>query len=293
MDAEKATYSITRMAQLLGVSRSGFYDWRRRRDAPPSPARQRRAALTDKIIGFHAASDHVYGSPRILADLREEGERVSAKTVAKLMRANGIVGISPRRFSPVTTFPGPDPQPIPDLTNRRFDRGRLNAVWTSDVTYLATDEGWLFLCAVRDGCSRRVLGWAVDDHQRTDLVETALRRAVTLRGQLPGKVIFHADRGCQFTSRQLAEAAAELPILQSVGRTGVCWDNAATESLWSTLKTEFYNRYRWASKREAKLAVGRWIEERFNRLRRHSALGMLSPVRFENHLTMQAATAAA
>ncbi len=156
MDAEKATYPITRMAELLDVSRSGFYDWQRRRCAPPSPARQRRAALTEQIIGFHAASDHVYGSPRILADLRENGQVVSAKTVAKLMRANGIVGISPRRFVPVTTFPGPDPQPIPDLANRRFDRGRLNAVWTSDVTYLATDEGWLYLCAVRDGCSPRL-----------------------------------------------------------------------------------------------------------------------------------------
>lgn len=125
MDAEKATFPITRMAGLLGVSRSGFYQWRRRRGGLPGPAQQRRAALTEKIIGFHAASDHVYGSPRILADLREDGERVSAKTVAKLMRTNGIVGISPRKFVPVTTVAGPDPQPIPDLTNRRFDRGRV------------------------------------------------------------------------------------------------------------------------------------------------------------------------
>ncbi len=122
----------------------------RRRDAPPSAAQLRRAALTEMIAGFHAASDHVYGSPRVLADLREAGEVVSVKTVAKLMRDNGIVGISPRKFTPVTTFPGADPQQIPDLANRRFDRGRLNAVWTSDVTYLGTDQGWLFLCAVRD-----------------------------------------------------------------------------------------------------------------------------------------------
>ena len=290
MDAEKADYPISRMAELLGVARSGFYDWAHREQAPPTPAQQRRAALTEKIVEFHAASDHVYGSPRILADLREAGDVVSAKTVAKLMRVNGIVGISPRAFTPVTTLPGPDPRALPDLVGRAFDRGELNAVWTSDITYLGTDEGWLYLCTVRDGCSRRVVGWAIDDHLRTDLVETALRRAVTLRGAFPGKVIFHADRGCQYTSQQLAEAAQDLPILQSAGRTGVCWDNAAAESFFATLKTEFYNRYHWASKSAAKTAVGRWIEERYNRLRRHSSIGMLSPVRFEDQL--QAAQAA-
>ena len=247
--------------------------------------------LTERIIAFHAESDHVYGSPRILADLSADGQTVSAKTVAKLMRASGITGISPRVFTPVTTLPGPDPQPLPDWTGGSSTAGSCNAAWTSDVTYLRTDEGWLYLCAVRDGCSRRVVGWAVEDHLRTDLVETALRRAVTLRGTFPGKVIFHADRGCQFTSRQLADAAKDLPILQSVGRTGVCWDNAAAESFFSTFKTEFYNRYRWATKSAAKRAVGRWIEERYNRLRRHSAIGMLSPVRFEDHLH-QAAQAA-
>jgi len=127
---------------------------------------------------------------------------VSAKTVAKLMRQAGIAGISPRGFVPVTTQAGPDPNPVEDLVGRRFDRGELNVVWTSDITYLATGEGWLYLCAIRDGCSRRVLGWAVEDHMRTDLVEAALRRAVTLRGELPGKVIFHADSeygGCRYS----------------------------------------------------------------------------------------------
>jgi putative transposase len=282
MEAEKATYEIARMARLLEVSRSGFYDWVRREKAGPSPAQQRRAELTAKIITQHAESDHVYGSPRILADLREAGETVSGKTVAKLMRAAGIVGISPRGFLPVTTQPGPDPQPLPDLVGRRFDRGELNQVWTSDITYLATGQGWLYLCAIRDGCSRRVVGWAIDDHLRTDLVETA---------ELPGKVIFHADRGTQYTSQQLAEACSDLPVLQSVGRTGVCWDNAAAESFWSTLKTEFYNRRTWPTKAEARQAVGGWIEERYNRLRRHSAIGMISPVRFEQ-LHIQTAQAA-
>jgi putative transposase len=291
MAAEKANFSVTRMARLLQVSRSGYYDWARRQGQGPAPAEQRRAELTVKIIHFHDESDRTYGSPRILADLREAGEVVSAKTVAKLMRQAGIVGISPRGFVPATTQPGPDPQPLPDLAGRRFDRGQLNQVWTSDITYLATGQGWLYLCAVRDGCSRRVLGWAIEDHLRTDLVETALRRAVVLRGELPEKVIFHADRGTQYTSQQLADACADLPVLQSVGRTGVCWDNAAAESFWSTLKTEFYNRHHWPTKAQARLATGAWIEERYNRTRRHSSIGMISPVRYEqlNTQTAQAA----
>jgi putative transposase len=291
MDAQKATFTIARMARLLAVSRSGYYAWAGRQGAGPSPAQQRRADLTAKIVGFHEASDAVYGSPRILADLHDAGEQVSRKTVAKLMRQAGIVGISPRKFTPVTTVAGPDPCPVPDLVGRAFDRGRLDAVWTSDITYLGTDQGWLYLCAVRDACSRRVLGWAIEDHLRTDLVEAALRMAVTLRGQLPAKVIFHADRGTQYTSTQIAEAVEDLPVLSSMGRTGVCWDNAPAESFWSTFKTEFYDRHHWATKAEAKTASARWIEERYNRNRRHSSIGMLTPVRFEELQTQTAQAA--
>lgn len=212
MDTERATFGIARMARLLDVSRSGYYAWAERQAAGPTPAQLRRGQLTDKIIGFYAESDHVYGSPRILADLRADGECVSAKTVAKLMRANGIVGISPRKFTPVTTVPGLTPAQIPDLVERRFDQGVLNAVWSSDITYLGTDEGWLYLCAVRDGCSRRVIGWHIADHLRTDLVEAALRMAVTMRGVLPDQVIFHADRGCQgglnWSSQRLDDGGA-------------------------------------------------------------------------------------
>ena len=292
MDTEKAHYGIARMARLLEVSRSGYYDWANRQTAGPTPAQQRRAALTDKIRTFHADSDGVYGSPRILADLREAGETVSAKTVAKLMRRNAIVGISPRKFIPVTTIPGPDPHRLPDLVKGCFDHGVLNKVWISDITYLGTDEGWLYLCAIRDGCSRRAIGWQIADHLRADLVQDALTMAVTMRGQLPDKVVFHADRGTQYTSAQIAEAAAELGILQSVGRTGVCWDNAAAESFWSTLKTEFYDRHHWATKAAAKQAVGAWIEDRYNRHRRHSAIGMVSPVAFEQAIAHRQQTAA-
>nr|WP_157073296.1 IS3 family transposase [Kribbia dieselivorans] len=292
IEVEKATYTVSRMAHLLGVSRSGYYAWAARQGAEPGPRAARRADLTVKIKVAHDASDGVNGAPRILADLREAGEVVSRKTVAKLMQENEIRGISPRPWRPVTTLPDPNPHSIPDLVARRFDRGELNAVWTSDITYLATGQGWLYLCAVRDGCSRRVIGYAFADNLHTDIVETALRRAVTFRDGDTTGVIFHADRGCQYTSAQLAQAAQDLGVRLSVGRTGVCWDNAQQESFWSTLKTEFYDRHHFATRAEAITAVSTWIETVYNRRRRHSALGQIDPVAFEHQLTTVADQAA-
>jgi transposase InsO family protein len=190
IEAEKANYPITRMCALLEVSRSGFYKWRSNRGRGPTPAQQRRAELDAKVATLHKASDGVYGTPRILANLRDDGETVSRKTVAASLRRQGLAGISPRTFAPATTIVDLD-APIPDdLVKRRFDVGALDRVWTSDITYLRTGEGWLYLCAVRDGCSRRVIGWAIDEHMRTDLVEAALAMAVAMRGELaePGGI---------------------------------------------------------------------------------------------------------
>jgi putative transposase len=291
IEAQKANFTIVRMTGLLELSRSGFYKWRAAGLAGPSPVQQRRTLVDAKVKAFHDASDQVYGAPRILADLREDGMAISRKTVAASMRRQRLAGISPRRFTPVTTVVDLDAHRPTDLVDRRFDRGELDAVWTSDITYLSTGEGWLYLCAVRDGCSRRVLGWAVEDHMRTDLVESALSMALTMRGHLPGQVIFHADRGTQFTSGQLARFARRHDIAQSVGRTGVCWDNAQAESFWSTLKSEFYHRYYWPTKKAARLAVGDWIERIYNRRRRHSKIGMITPVDFENRHTQTAQAA--
>jgi putative transposase len=193
IEAEKATYGIKQMCELLEVSRSGFYKWRKTRDAGPSPAQQRRAELDAKVAAFHKASDGVYGAPRILADLRADGETVSRKTVAASLRRQGLAGISPRTFAPATTVVELDAVMPKDLVERRFDTGELDRVWTSDITYLRTGEGWLYLCAVRDGCSRRVIGWALDEHMRADLVESAVAMAVAMRGQLADDVILHAD----------------------------------------------------------------------------------------------------
>jgi putative transposase len=291
IEAEKASYTIKRMCELLEVSRSGYYKWRRARESGPSPTTARRAEVDAKVAVFHRASDGVYGAPRILADLRADGERVSRKTVAASLRRQGLAGISPRRFAPATTVVDLDAAVPQDLVRRRFDTGDLDRVWTSDITYLRTGQGWLYLCAVRDGCSRRVIGWAIDDCLGTDLVTSAVAMAVAMRGELAGEVILHADRGCQYTSAQLARFARDHNLVRSVGRTAVCWDNAAAESFWATLKVEFYERYLWPTKLAAKLAVGDWIERVYNRRRRHSALGMISPVGFEDRLNQTAQAA--
>ena len=291
IEAEKAGFPITRMCELLEVSRSGYYKWRADRDAGPTPSQQRRTELDAKVAAFHAASDGVYGAPRIQADLRADGERVSRKTVAASLRRQGLAGISPRTFAPATTVVDLDAAVPKDLVKGRFDTGILNRVWTSDITYLGTGEGWLYLCAVRDGCSRRVIGWAIDDYLHTDLAQAALEMAVAMRGELAEQVVMHADRGCQYTSAQLARFAREHNLARSVGRTGVCWDNAQQESFWATLKVEFYDRYVWPTKAAAKVAVGDWIERVYNRRRRHSSLGMICPVEFESRLTQTAQAA--
>lgn len=291
IEAEKATYPIKRMCKLLEVSRSGFYEWRKSRDDGPTPTARRRAELDAKVAKFHEASDGVYGAPRILADLRADGQRVSRKTVAASLRRQGLAGISPRRFTPATTVVDLDAAVPKDLVGRRFDTGVLNRVWTSDITYLRTGEGWLYLCAVRDGSSRRVIGWAIGEYLHTDLVQAALEMAVAMRGELAEQVILHADRGCQYTSAQLARFARRHNLARSVGRTAVCWDNAQQESFWATLKVEFYDRYLWPTKAAAKLAAGDWIERVYNRRRRHSSLAMMSPVDFEDRLTQTAQAA--
>ncbi|MBS4727452.1 IS3 family transposase [Mycobacterium sp. SM1] len=254
-------------------------------------AQRRRAELDAKVATFHAAFDGVSGAPRILADLGDDGETVSRKTVAASLRRRGLAGISPRRLAPATTVVDLAAAVPKDPLTRRFDTAILNRVWTSDITYLGTGEGWLYLCAVRDGCSRKVIGWAIDDCLRTDLVQGALEMAVAMRGEPAQQVVVHADRGCQYTSAQLARLAREHNLARSVGRTGVCWDNAQQESFWATLKVEFYDRYVWPTKAAAKLAVGDWIERVYNRRRRHSSLGMICPVEFENRLTQTAQAA--
>ena len=278
------------MSRLLEVSRSGYYKWEKAQAVRHRGENQRQRFLDQldrKIHDIWEDSDEVYGAPRITAELAEDGVYVNRKTVAKRMRMMGIEGISPRAFVPVTTIQSRRKSTLPDLVKRLCDQGQLNRVWMSDITYLRTGEGWLYLCVIRDGHSRRVLSWSMDSVQDSYLVERALRMAYTLRGDVPDGLVFHADRGTQFTSEKLWQVCQELGIAQSVGRTGICFDNAMAESFWSTLKTEFYDRKKWASRDTARKAVACWIEIVYNRRRRHSAIGMISPVDFEAQLADQ------
>ena len=285
MRVERSNFTVTRMARLLEVSRSGFYAWLGR---GPSSRAVRTERIEQKVAWFHGDSDEVSGSPKILADLREDGEVISRKTVAKVMRQLGLRGICPKRWRTTTVLDGADTYPA-DAVKRQWDTGALNQVWVGDITYLRTWEGWLYLATVIDAHSRRVIGWAIEEHMRADLVEDALTMAITLRDGLPEQVVFHTDKGTQYASTQIADFATANGITRSMGRTGVCWDNAMAESFFATLKTEFYYRRVWPTKARAKLEVGAWIEGRYNRRRRHASLGQISPVSFELQYSNQTA----
>ncbi|WP_039804067.1 IS3 family transposase [Nocardia araoensis] len=285
-------FGVARMARLLEVSASGFYAWRKRRAATALTLRQqRRADLTVKILDVHTDSEGTYRSPRITDELRERGETVSAKTVAKIMAEIGIEGISPRTFKIRTTVVDPVASFPPDLVARAFDQGRPDAVWTTDFTYLSCGEGEMYLCAIRDGHTRRVLGHVVADHIGADVVETAIEQAVAVRGGRVHGTILHSDRGGEFTAALTAQACARHGLRRSMGATGICWDNSPAESLWSTFKHEFYYRHTFTRKTELVAAVDKWIH-RYNTSRRHSSIGGISPLRYEQSLSTGAASAA-
>lgn len=222
MHALKDEFSLIRMASLLQVSKSGYYAWRHGQATGLSPRGRAQWARDKKVAQVFNDSHQTYRAPRVAAQLAREGTPADPKTVAASMLRQSVEGIGPRKFTPVTTIQGVGTYHLPDWVHLQWDQGDVDKVWISDITYLRTNEGWLYLCAVRDGCSRRVLGWALDSVQNTDLVEWALRMAKTLRGeQAPGQVVFRADRSSQFTSAQLHNVAIELDLLQSMGRAGV------------------------------------------------------------------------
>jgi putative transposase len=214
--------SITRMARLLKVSTSGYYAWRTRRQTMAvTPRQQRRADLAMKIVDVHTDSDGTYGSPRITSELRDRGETVNEKTVAAIMAEIGIEGISPRTFKVRTTVVDPAASFPPDRVQRRFDQGRLDAVWLTDITYLTCGEGDMFLCAIRDGHSRRVLGHVVADHIGADMVCEAIDNAVACRGRSVAGTVLHSDRGGEFTAGLTADACAGHRLKRSMGATGI------------------------------------------------------------------------
>lgn len=281
-------FSVRRMARLLGVSTSGYYAHVKRAAATALTARQqRRADLEVKIAQAHQDSGGTYGSPRITAELRDQGEVVTAKTVAKIMASIGVEGISPRTFKVKTTVVDPSASFPPDLVDRQFDRGRLDAVWLTDITYLTCGEGDMFLCAIRDGHSRKVLGYSISDRIGAEMVTAAIDDAVAVRGGGCRGAILHSDRGGEFTAHLTARACFRHGLRRSMGATGICWDNSPAESFWSTFKHEEYYRHVYATKTGLVAAVDNWVKF-YNSRRRHSAIGMLSPDVYEKSLSAAA-----
>ena len=264
------------MCRVLGVSKSGFYAWRHR---PPSQRMVDDARLTKSIREIHAMSRGTYGSPRVHAELRCRGERVGRKRVERLMRLNGIEARSRRRIRRSKYVEHGLPV-APNVLDRRFDVDAPNQVWATDITFIWTQEGWLYLAVVVDLYSRRVVGWSMADHVRTELVIGALEMA--LGNRLPdASLLHHSDRGSQYASYRYQKALEQHGIRCSMSRRGECIDNAVVESFFGTLKTELVYRSTWPTRDAARLAIHEYIEVFYNRRRRHSRLGYLSPAEFE------------
>jgi len=285
--AKKAEHSIQTMCRVLGVSRSGFHAWAAREPSERALADRR---LTERIVAIHAANRRVYGSPRIHAELRlEHGIRVGRKRVERLMRAAGISGLIARRRGR-TTIRVPGVRVAEDLLDRAFAAAAPNRVWVADITYLRTWEGWLYLIAVQDLYSRRIVGWSMADHMRTELVSDALQMALAARRPARG-LVWHSDQGSQFVSLAFGQQARAAGIAQSMGSRGDCFDNAVAESFFATLKKELVHRRPWPTRAELRTEVFDYIETFYNRRRRHTTLGHRSPADYEN-ITLNEAQAA-
>ncbi len=275
MSAHQAQFPIATMCRVLEVSTSGYYAWRKR---PISNRAQQDARLRTRIETIHADSLCTYGVPRVHAELADEGVGVGRKRVARLMRQAGIEGVSRRRRH-TTTVRDVDAQPLPDLVNRDFHPEAPDRLWVADITYISTWSGFLYLAVVLDAFSRRVVGWCMANHLRTELVLEALNMAIWQRH--PEGVIHHSDQGTQYTSIQFGKRCKQLGVRPSTGSVGDCYDNAMAESFFATLETELLWRHTFKSQSEARLAVFEFIEGFYNPRRRHSRLHNLSPITYE------------
>lgn len=268
-------YSVHRMCDLLGVSPSGYYAWARR---PRSERAQADETLLAQIFAIHQQSRGTYGAPRIHFELATEGTRVSRKRVARLMRKAGLQGVS-RRRGVFTTVRDPQARPAPDLVERNFTVEGRDQLWVADITYISTWSGFLYLAVVMDAWSRRIVGWSMAIHLRTELVLAALNMALSQRR--PVQVVHHSDQGAQYTSLAFGQRCRQAGVRPSMGSVGDCFDNALCESFFATLECELLDRQRFRTQDEARRAVFDFIEGWYNLHRRHSSLGYLSPAEFE------------
>ncbi len=284
-------FPITMACKVAQVSTTAFDDWRRKQAAGPTEAAVEEAALVEAIREIHDEFDGTYGEPRMTAELRDRGWDVNHKRVERLMRIHGIVGVH-KPAKARTTIPAEDVPPLPDLVGRLFDPGKPDVAWVGDITYIPTGEGWLYLASVLDLGSRRWLGYSMADHMRTELVADALTMAAGTRGGSTEGIIFHGDRGSQYMSREYRDLIDQLGMVQSVGRTGVCWDNSVAEAAWSSLKRELVHRYVFPDRASARRAIFAWIN-RYNTRRRHSTLGYIPPIEWEHQYRQPQANQAA
>jgi putative transposase len=276
IEAEKARHSVPLLCRLLGVSRSGYYAWRRR---PPSERARFDAVLSEKIETIHRNSRATYGAPRVHAELRAIGIRCSRKRVARLMHRAKLRGcLRGRRMR--TTHRVALQQTAPDLVERDFASEEPDRLWVADITYVRSKEGFVYLAFILDACSRKVVGWSMATHLRTELVIDALQMAIARRKPAPG-LVHHSDRGVQYTSLSFGKRLEDEGLLPSMGQVGTAYDNALAESFVATLKTELLYRNAWPTRQAARTAIFEYIEGFYNPRRRHSALGHLSPAEFE------------
>ena len=276
MDRHRDEFSIQAMARVLGVSRSGYYAHRRR---PPSERAIRQADLDERVRTLYETRKGRYGAPRLTRDLAESGLEVDPKTVAKSLSRQGLVAKAGRKFK-ATTKSDHDLPVAPNHLDQDFTAEAPNQKWVGDITYLWTDEGWLYLATVIDLYSRRVIGWSLSERMQATLVCDALQMALWRRKQ-PKGVIVHSDRGSQYCSRAYQGLLERSDLVCSMSGVGNCYDNAVAESFFHTLKVELIHGERFATRDELRRAVFEYIETDYNRIRRHSALGYLSPVAFE------------
>lgn len=282
--AQKAAFPIAFMCARLGVSRSGFYDWLGR---APSARTRDDARLAREVATIHCESGGRYGSPRVHAELRVRGRRVARKRVARLMRAQGLAARRRRRF--VRTTDSRHDGPIaPNVLARDFTATAPNRVWVTDITYVATGEGWLYLAVLLDLFSRRVVGWALAPSLATPLPLAALDQALRRRDP-PRGLVHHSDRGCQYASAAYRAALAARGVTASMSRAGDCWDNAVAESFFNTLKWEAVPIEGFATHTAAHTALGEYLDDFYNHHRRHSSLDYASPVEFELRAARRAA----
>ncbi len=272
------------MCRVLDVSTSGYYAWRNRE---PSQTARDDAMLTEQIRCIHAYSRGTYGAPRIHAELKDQQVRVGCKRVARLLRGAGLQGVS-RRKAPTTTRRRSEARPAPDLVERDFTARGPDELWVADITYVPTTAGFLYLSVVLDAFSRRIVGWSMANHLRTELVLSALEMALAQRK--PEGVIHHSDQGSQYTSIAFGQRCQEAGVRPSMGSVGDCYDNAMCESFFATLECELLDRERFETRAEARMAVFRFIEGWYNPHRRHSALAYQSPMVYEEKHLSELAT---